>query len=76
MENDWLGTTLTIGAVAVAVSERTRRCGMTLIAQPGLDEEPDVLRGVMRHNGRSLGVYAAPLASGVLAVGDRVYAGA
>ena len=76
VENDWLGTTLTSGAVAVAVSERTRRCGMTLIAQPGLDEEPDVLRGVMRHNGRSLGVYAAPLASGVLAVGDRVYAGA
>ena len=49
---------------------------MTLVAQPGLDEDPDVLRGIMKHNGRSLGVYAEPLASGVVAVGDRVYAGA
>jgi uncharacterized protein YcbX len=75
IENDWVGQTLTIGRVEVTVSERTRRCGMTLVSQPGLEEEPNVLRAIMRHNARSLGVYATPRGSGSISVGDRVYAG-
>lgn len=75
VENGWTGQTLTIGSMEVKVSERTRRCGMTLVSQPGLDEEPNVLRGIMRHNARSLGVYAEPLGSGAISVGDPVYAG-
>jgi hypothetical protein len=47
---------------------------MTLIAQPGLDEEPEILRGIMRHNRRNLGVYATPCASATMTVGDDVYA--
>ncbi|HEV7437194.1 MAG TPA: MOSC N-terminal beta barrel domain-containing protein [Pseudorhizobium sp.] len=75
VENDWLGQALRIGTIDVSVSERTRRCGMTLVSQPGIDEEPNVLRGIMRHNARSLGVYANPLGSGAISVGDPVYAG-
>lgn len=75
VENDWSGETLTIGSIEVKVNERTRRCGMTLVSQSGLDEEPNVLRGIMRHNARSLGVYADPLGSGAISVGDTVYAG-
>lgn len=75
VENDWPGQTLTIGSVEVKVNERTRRCGMTLVSQPGLDEDPNVLRGIMRHNARSLGVYADPLGAGTISVGDPVYAG-
>ena len=74
VENDWTGQTLTIGSIDLKVNERTRRCGMTLVSQPGLDEEPNVLRGIIRHNARSLGVYADPLGSGAISVGDTVYA--
>lgn len=74
IENDWIGQKLIIGSIPVSVGERTRRCGMTLVAQPGIEEEPNVLRGIIRHNGRSLGVYAQPLRAGAIAVGDRVYA--
>lgn len=44
----------------IRVTEASRRCGMTLVAEPGLSEEPDVLRGIMRHNKRNVGVYATP----------------
>jgi len=74
VENGWLGQTMTIGPVEIKVNERTRRCGMTLVAQPGLNEEPHLLRSIMRHNARSLGVYADLLGTGTIAVGDAVYA--
>lgn len=74
MENDWGGQSIRIGEAEIEVTEASRRCGMTLIAQPGLSEEPDVLRGIMRHNKRNLGVYAAPTAPVTISVGDPVYA--
>ncbi len=61
MENDWMVSRgIKIGDADIRVTEASRRCGMTLFAQPGLSEEPDVLRGIMRHNKRNLGVYATP----------------
>ena len=74
-ENNWVGQTLRIGSIDVTVRERSRRCGMTLVAQPGLSYEPEILRAIMRHNARTLGVYAHPIGSGSISVGDRVYAG-
>lgn len=74
VENDWVGKTLSIGDLKVSVTEGTRRCGMTLVAQPGSDEEPGILRTIMRHNGRNFGVYGTPSAEGQIAVGDPVYA--
>uniref|UniRef100_A0A7C1T3G9 MOSC domain-containing protein n=1 Tax=Agrobacterium albertimagni TaxID=147266 RepID=A0A7C1T3G9_9HYPH len=74
MENDWVGHTVRIGEAEIHVTEDSRRCGMTLVAQPGLAEEPDVLRGIMRHNKRNLGVYATPAEPVTLSVGDPVYA--
>lgn len=75
LENIWVGHSLRIGEAEIHVTEASRRCGMTLVAQPGIAEEPGVLRGIMRHNGRNLGVYAAPSQRVSLAVGDPVYAG-
>ncbi len=75
LENAWLGQQITIGAALVSVTEPTRRCGMTMIAQPELDEQPEILRGIMRHNGRNLGVYATVETSVTITVGDPVYAG-
>ncbi|WP_158565519.1 MOSC domain-containing protein [Shinella sp. WSJ-2] len=74
IENDWVGHTLRIGDADIRVTEASRRCGMTLVAQPGLAEEPDVLRGIMRHNKRNLGVYATPAEPVTIRVGDPVYA--
>jgi uncharacterized protein YcbX len=74
MENDWVGHTVRIGEAEIHVTEASRRCGMTLVAQPGLAEEPDVLRGIMRHNKRNLGVYATPTEGVTIIVGDAVYA--
>ncbi|RKE86575.1 MOSC N-terminal beta barrel domain-containing protein [Rhizobium sp. AG855] len=75
LENSWIGQDITIGSTPVSVTEPTRRCGMTMIAQPEIDEQPEILRGIMRHNARNLGVYATVGAPVTIAIGDRVYAG-
>ncbi|MDH4414210.1 MAG: MOSC domain-containing protein [Rhizobium sp.] len=74
IENHWVGHIMRIGHADIRVTEASRRCGMTLVAQPGLAEEPDVLRGIMRHNKRNLGVYATPGDTVIIRVDDPVYA--
>lgn len=74
IENEWVDHTVRIGDADIRVTEASRRCGMTLVAQPGMAEEPDVLRGIMRHNKRNLGVYATPTEGVTISVGDAVYA--
>lgn len=74
IENDWVGNRLFVGNNPIFVTEPARRCGMTMIAQPGLDENPDILRTIMRHNQRHLGVYAEVEEAMPLAPGDVVYA--
>lgn len=74
VENDWVDHVVKIADADIHVTEASRRCGMTLVAQPGMAEEPDVLRGIMRHNKRNLGVYATPVEGVTLSVGDPVYA--
>lgn len=75
IENAWVGQDITIGSTLVSVTEPTRRCGMTMIAQPDIAEQPEILRSIMRHNARNLGVYATVQAPVRIAVGDPVYAG-
>jgi uncharacterized protein YcbX len=75
LENDWVGQTLKIGdRLHAEVTEQTRRCGVTLAAQPGLAEEPVVLRSIMRHNARNLGIYAKVKEKGEINLGDAIYA--
>jgi uncharacterized protein YcbX len=45
---------------------------MTLIAQPGLPENPDVLRSLLRQNKRNFGIYGDVEISGKLTLGDPV----
>lgn len=71
-ENDWIGHTIGLGDVRVRIAEGTKRCGMTLISQPGLSERPAVLRTILHHNGRNLGVYGATEHSGSIRLGDPV----
>ncbi|MDO9418643.1 MOSC domain-containing protein [Pararhizobium sp.] len=74
LENGWIGHALYIGNIRTTVLEATKRCGMTLIAQPGIDEDPEILRNILRHNRRNLGVYGAIDRAGPVKIGDPVYA--
>lgn len=64
----WVGKTLRVGAVDVAVAKDTKRCVMTTLPQPGLGEERGHLTTVVE-SGAILGVYGAALAEGVLRAG-------
>ncbi|TPN77624.1 MOSC domain-containing protein [Mesorhizobium sp. CU2] len=56
-ETEWIGRKLAIGDLLLTVSEPCRRCGFTIIAQDGFDNDPGILRNVVRHNAHNLGVY-------------------
>lgn len=71
-EAGWPGRSLRIGAARVAVCEETKRCGMTLIPQPGLDENADILRSILRQNRRNFGVYGSVEQTGSISMGDDV----
>ncbi len=56
-ETEWIGRKLAIGDLLVTVSEPCRRCGFTIIAQDGFDNDPGILRNLVRHNAHNIGVY-------------------
>lgn len=72
-EDGWIGAILHIGSVRAIVIERTKRCGVTLIPQPDLPEQPEVLRTILRTNHRCLGVYCDVIDPGILQVGMDVF---
>ncbi|MFD2052555.1 MOSC domain-containing protein [Mesorhizobium calcicola] len=56
-ETEWIGRKLAIGDLHLTISEPCRRCGFTIIAQDGFDNDPAILRNLVRHNAHNLGVY-------------------
>jgi len=75
-EKQWVGRSLRIGAVAVQAIEETTRCGMTFVAQPGVEDDPDILRTILRNNRRHLGINCNVDGAGTLHEGDEVVVGA
>lgn len=73
LEKGWCGRQLRIGQAKTRVEEETKRCGMTLIPQPGLTENADILRSVLRHNRRNLGAYCSIGTEGLISIGDEVH---
>lgn len=71
-ETGWILETVHLGGLVCKVTEPTKRCGMTLIAHPGLEEEAEILRSLVRHAARSLGVYCDIVTSGDVQVGNLV----
>src|SRR5262249_50338709 len=49
VETDWVGRTLTIGEVELAVSMTVPRCVMTTLAQDGVPADREVLRTITQH---------------------------
>lgn len=72
-ESGWLGQSVQIGPAELFVREEAKRCGMTMVAQPGLPENPDILRAIVRQNRRNLGIYCDVTRIGMVNIGDRVF---
>ena len=73
VEKNWIGHSLRFGTVGLRAEEETTRCGITFIEQPGVEDDPEVLRSILRHNKRHLGINCTVDAPGTLHVGDEVF---
>jgi uncharacterized protein YcbX len=74
-EKQWIGQSLHLGAVALRAVEETTRCGMTFIPQPGIEDDPEILRTILRNNRRHLGLNCSVESIGTLQEGDDVSVG-
>ena len=72
LEREWLGRTLALGDVRLAVREPAERCVMVDFAQAELPEDPRVLRTIAQAAGSDFGVYADVLVLGRIGVGDEL----
>ncbi|MDP9813746.1 uncharacterized protein YcbX [Rhizobium tibeticum] len=71
-ELSWIGAPIQLGEITGKVIAPTKRCGFTIIAQEGLESDPEILRNVMKFGNRNMGVYCRPSQEGLLRVGDVV----
>jgi uncharacterized protein len=84
VENDWLDRILHIGEeVRLSVAMPDPRCVMTTVAQPGLPQDPAILKSLVKHNRLDIagwglypcaGVYATVAFPGTIRAGAPVMA--
>ena len=83
VENAWEGRRIVIGdTVVLEIAYTCPRCVMVSLAQPGLDDDPVLLKGIATHNTRvyapsgkeypTLGMYATVVTGGAIKAGDPV----
>ncbi len=72
LEREWLGRTLALGDLRLAVREPAERCVMVDFPQSELPEDPRVLRTLAQAAGSEFGVYADVLVPGRVSVGDEL----
>ena len=72
LEKDWIGRSLRLGEVDVTAQDEAKRCGMTFIPQPGLADDPEILRSIVRHNKRNLGIYCSIESIGTIRLDDEL----
>jgi uncharacterized protein len=71
-ENDWIGHTVAIGDVRLAITEPCPRCVMITLPQGDLPKDAGILRTAAQHNAVNVGVYASVLSAGSIRRGDAV----
>ncbi|MFA6156484.1 MOSC domain-containing protein, partial [Mesorhizobium sp.] len=69
-ETEWIGRKLAIGDLLLTISDPCRRCGFTIIAQDGFDNDPGILRNLVRYNAHNFGVYCTVDRPARVAIGD------
>jgi uncharacterized protein len=76
LEDVWVGRTMVFGdddpRPAVSVTLRDLRCMMLNIDPETAEQDPRVMKTVVRLNGNHAGVYGTVVRSGTIRVGDRV----
>ncbi|WAZ21821.1 MOSC domain-containing protein [Streptomyces cinnabarinus] len=73
LEDDWVGAKVAVGPeVVLEITERTERCVMTTLPQPGLPAARTVLRTLAQRFDTRIGVYARVIRGGRVGVGDLV----
>ncbi len=70
--DELVGERLAFGSVVVEIQARTRRCGMTTAAQPGLPKDVGVLRTLARERSLCHGVYARVVTPGRIRIDDAI----
>ncbi|MFF2322764.1 hypothetical protein ACFVTJ_17075 [Agrobacterium sp. NPDC058088] len=65
----WIGDAISLGAVEVTVTEMTKRWGITLIAQPERQEQPEILRTMPKNTNSARGTYCDPKAISRIEIG-------
>ncbi len=76
-EDDWVGCTIAFGepgnAPAVHVTKRDVRCKMICLDPDTAQQDPLVLKTVVRLNNNNAGVYGVVICAGTLKIGDSVF---
>ena len=71
-EDEWIGSTITVGSCTLRIVMTTERCAMVGFAQQELPADPGILRFLVRERETMLGVYADVVTPGTIRVGDEV----
>ena len=71
-EFGWVGGILIIGETLIKIETRTVRCSMPAQPQSDLGKSAPVVKALVNHTDRHLGVYATVLKEGVVKQGDSV----
>ena len=71
-EDEWVGSTVEVGEVAIQVFMPAVRCSLPPRAQPGLARDTTISRTLKDHHNFSLGVYGALVRGGTIRPGDSV----
>jgi uncharacterized protein YcbX len=71
-EHEWPGRRLRIGQAIIGVQKRRGRCVMTTYDPDSLEQDPSVLRRIVKEMGGRLGLDCYVIQGGRVAVGDRV----
>jgi uncharacterized protein YcbX len=72
VEESWIGKTVKIGDVQLAITGPCGRCVMTTLAQGDLPKDNGILRTAMQQNKGNVGVYAKVIQGGTVKRGDRI----
>lgn len=70
IETDWIGRSLTVGALAMKGTEHCLRCALTTRPQGDLPKDPGILHTAQQNNQNRVGIYTEIAAPGVLRTGD------
>jgi hypothetical protein len=71
-EAAWCGKRLGLGEAEIEIVSECPRCVMTTHGFGDLAKDPSVMRALVRENNGNLGVYAKPIKTGRIQVGDPV----